>query len=259
MKEIKIKQEKNSRKIKATEKIFQNIESKDGDKTLFVYGKQVVMYLSSKQPESLKEIYLSKKIDPKIFSLLSKTNCPILRLDNKKAQALAKGGNHQGFLAKIIAPKPVLLKDIKQYSRLLVLCGISDVGNIGAIFRSAYCLGIEGIILCLSETLALDGVVRSSVGALLELPFYLCKNALDIINELKNEGICCYGADMNGEDIATCKDIRGKWALFLGSEGDGLGRKISLKLDKMVSIKLRNDFDSLNVSVTAGILIHRMY
>lgn len=252
-----IKQEKY--KGKSVEKISQAIKSEGDDKTLFVYGKQVVMYLALHQVEYLQEIYLSKEIDPKTFSFLSKTRRPILRLDNKKAQALARGGNHQGFLAKIFAPKPISLKDMKQYDKILVLCGISDVGNIGAIFRSAYCLGVEGIIICLSEVLAFEGIARSSVGALFELPFCLHKNTLDVINELKNKGIYCYGADINGEDIRNCGNIQGKWALFLGSEGEGLGRKISSKLDRIVSIKLKNDFDSLNVSVTAGILIHRMY
>lgn len=252
-----IKQEKH--KGKSVEKISQAIKFEGDDRTLFVYGKQVVMYLALHRVEYLKEIYLSKEIDSKTFSLLSKTRRPILRLDNKKAQALARGGNHQGFLAKISAPKPISLKDIKQYDKILVLCGISDIGNIGAIFRSAYCLGVQGIIICLSEVLAFEGIVRTSVGALFELPFCLHKNTLDVINEFKNEGIYCYGADMNGEDIRNCKNIEGKWALFLGSEGEGLGRKISSKLDRIVSIKLKNDFDSLNVSVTAGILIHRMY
>ncbi|MDO7252945.1 23S rRNA (guanosine(2251)-2'-O)-methyltransferase RlmB [Helicobacter cappadocius] len=224
---------------------------------MIVYGKQVVMYLLQYHPQKIEEIYLAKEIEPKLFSMMAKNNRVILRVDNKKAQALARGGNHQGFLAKIIPPTHTPIKDIKKFNRLLILCGITDVGNIGAIFRSAYCLGVEGIVLGLSESISYEGVLRSSVGAMLDIPFCISKNVLEIINELKNEGFCCYGADMKGENIQEVS-IKNKWALFLGNEGAGLNRKILSKLDKIVSIKIKNDFNSLNVSVAAGILINRM-
>lgn len=224
---------------------------------MIVYGKQVIMYLIENHPHQIEEIYLSKEVDSKLFSMIARDNRVILRLDNKKAQALAKGGNHQGFLAKITPPVQTSLKEIKKFDKLLVLCGITDVGNIGAIFRSAYCLGVQGIILGLSESISYEGVLRSSVGAMLDMPFCISKNVLDIINELKNEDFCCYGADMKGEDISQVS-VKNKWALFLGNESEGLNRKILSKLDKIVSIKIKNDFNSLNVSVAAGILINRM-
>ncbi|PAF54203.1 23S rRNA (guanosine(2251)-2'-O)-methyltransferase RlmB [Helicobacter sp. 13S00482-2] len=224
---------------------------------MIVYGKQVIMYLLEHHREKIQEIYLSKDIEPKLFSMIARNNQVILRLDNKKAQSLAKGGNHQGFLAKIIPPAQTPLKDIKKFDKLLVLCGITDVGNIGAIFRSAYCLGVDGIILGVSESISYEGVLRSSVGAMLDIPFCISKNILDIINELKNEDFFCYGADMRGENIQEV-NVKSKWALFLGNEGDGLNRKILSKLDKIVSVKIKSGFNSLNVSVAAGILINRM-
>ena len=139
--------------------------------------------------------------------------------------------------------------------RSVVLCGITDVGNIGSIIRSAYALGIDGIVLCGVKNIALEGVFRSSVGSFLHMPFCVVENALDVIATFKDVGIKCLGADMNGERIEECK-IDGKWALFLGSEGDGLGRKIMGKLDTILSIKMREGFHSLNVGVAAGILMY---
>ncbi|PAF42604.1 23S rRNA (guanosine(2251)-2'-O)-methyltransferase RlmB [Helicobacter sp. 11S03491-1] len=223
---------------------------------MIVYGKQVILYLAQHHPQKIEEIYLPKEIDSKLFSLLAKKH-PILRLDFKKAQAMARGGNHQGFLAKITPPEPILFKDIKKYNKLLVLCGVSDVGNIGAIFRSAYCLGIEGIVLSVLGNISYEGILRSSVGAMLDVPFCIHKNTLDIVHEFKNEGIYCYGACVDGEDVKNIS-TKQRWALFLGSEAEGLSKKILSKLDKIISIKIKTDFNSLNVSVAAGILINRM-
>ncbi|PAF47018.1 23S rRNA (guanosine(2251)-2'-O)-methyltransferase RlmB [Helicobacter sp. 12S02232-10] len=224
---------------------------------MIVYGKQIVLHLLERHSDLVEEIYLAKEIDTKTFAFIAKNNRRILRTDLKKAQAMARGGNHQGFLAKIIPPLPISLKEIKKYNKVLVLCGITDVGNIGAIFRTAYCLGVEAVVLGLSENFSYEGVIRASVGAMLDIPFCVCKNILDLINEFKNENIYCYGADIMGEDIKNIT-IQDKWALFLGSEGEGLNKKILSKLDKIVSIRMKGDFNSLNVSVAAGILINRM-
>ncbi|PAF52784.1 23S rRNA (guanosine(2251)-2'-O)-methyltransferase RlmB [Helicobacter sp. 13S00477-4] len=224
---------------------------------MIVYGKQVVLHLVESYPQYIEEIYLAKEVEPKIFSLIARDNRAIVRLDSKKAQAMSKGGNHQGFLARIVPPVSLAFKEIKKYNKILVLCGITDVGNIGAIFRTAYCLGIDGIVLSLCENFSYEGVLRSSVGSMFDMPFCVNKNVLDVINELKNENTYCYGADIRGENIKSIQ-IKDKWALFLGAEGEGLNKKILSKLDKIVRIEMKKDFNSLNVSVAAGILINRM-
>ncbi|PAF48050.1 23S rRNA (guanosine(2251)-2'-O)-methyltransferase RlmB [Helicobacter sp. 12S02634-8] len=224
---------------------------------MIVYGKQVVLHLLARHPQYLQTIYLAKEIDPKVFASIARSRVQILRTDTKKAQAMARGGNHQGFLAQITPPLPLSINDIKKHHKILVLCGITDVGNIGAIFRSAYCLGVEAIVLAMSENPPLEGIVRASVGAVFDMPFCVGKNILDIINELKNEGIFCYGADSSGGDVCGIGQ-KDKWALFLGNEGLGLSKKILSRLDTIVAIKMKKDFNSLNVSVAAGILINRM-
>lgn len=222
---------------------------------MIVFGKQSVLYILQHAPDIIEEIYFSKEIERGIFNQFARLKKPILKIDNKKAQALAKGGNHQGFFLKIRPPLSSSLADIKMMDRIVVLCGITDVGNIGSIIRSAYALGIDGIVLCGVKNIALEGVFRSSVGSLLHMPFCIIENALDVIATFKDVGIKCLGADMDGERIEECK-IDGKWALFLGSEGDGLGRKIMGKLDTILSIKMREGFHSLNVGVAAGILMY---
>ena len=113
------------------------------------------------------------------------------------------------------------------------------------------------MVLCGIKSFSIEGVLRSSVGAILHMPFCIYEDALSVINELKNEDITLYGADMSGEDIAHLK-AGDRWALFLGSEGKGLGGKILSKIDTIVSINMKSDFNSLNVAVAAGIFMHRI-
>lgn len=225
---------------------------------MIVYGKQILLYILQKCPERLEEVYLSKEIDKKLFSTLSHSGAKILRVDNKKAQAMAHGGNHQGFLARIRPVESVSKSEIFNSKTLLVLCGISDVGNIGSIFRSAYALGVEGIVIIGSLSVsAIEGGIRASSGAMLSLPFFTTSHPLELIHELKTKNITCYGADMGGEEISNIAPAQ-KWALFLGSEGEGLSGKIKQKMDKIISIEMKNEFNSLNVGVATGILVHRL-
>jgi len=104
---------------------------------MIVYGKRIAEYILANHSAKIQSIYLAKEIDKKQFSAFAKLNVPLLRVDSKKAQALAKGGNHQGYLLEIAPLIPLEFNAIKTMDFVLVLCGISDVGNIGALFRTA--------------------------------------------------------------------------------------------------------------------------
>lgn len=225
---------------------------------MIIYGKQVVLYAIQKNPKIIQELYVAKELEKALFNQLAKVGVKIIRVDSKKAQALARGGNHQGILAKIAPLRAGEKKELFAMKKLVVLCGISDVGNIGSIVRSAYALGVEGMVFCgeLSER-AMEGVIRSSAGAMLDFFFFCTPHCLELIHELKEAKFVCYGADMGGEEVSRIENNE-KWALFLGSEGEGLGKKIIQKMDKIISIEMKNNFDSLNVGVAAGILMHRL-
>ncbi|BCZ18804.1 23S rRNA methyltransferase NshR [Helicobacter sp. NHP19-012] len=221
---------------------------------MVVFGKQVVLHMLKNHPDKLQELYLAKDIDPKTFSLLRSAKAPILRLDFKKAQALAKGGNHQGFLAKVAPPTLSDLATLKTYDRLLVLCGLSDMGNVGALFRSVAALGFEGVVI--DRPLPFEGLVRASLGAIYGVPFCVCSNLLDAICELKGAGVVCCGAHLEGEDVRFV-DFAPRLALFLGAEGEGLSAKIIKKMDGLLHITMQGAKNSLNVSVAGAIIMDR--
>lgn len=227
---------------------------------MIIYGKQVVLYVLENHPQLIEEVFFAKEIDKKMFSKFLKLGKKIHKLDNQKAQALAKGGNHQGFFLKLSIYEYTDFNAIKDLNFVVVLDGLTDVGNIGAILRSAHSLGIDGVIASGVKTLKESGLIRTSSGAMLDIPFCKHSNSADVANELKHAGFALIGATMDGIDLKKYGKINkeDKVALFLGSEGEGLSNKVIRKLDLKVSINMQNDFDSLNVSVAAGILMYTL-
>ncbi len=224
---------------------------------MIIYGKQMVIYLLEKYPEKIEEVFLSKEIDKKLFSKIILNNIQIKKIDFKKAQALTRGGNHQGFIAKVKDLKFTPLKYVKNEKFILILAGLTDVGNIGAIIRSAYVLGVDAIVISMISNINIEGIVRTSAGAIFDMPIVFYKDINSVINELKQVGFFIYCADMNGDDVRKIK-FEDKKALILGSEGMGLSQKILKNCNKKVTIKMSREFDSLNVSAACAILCDRM-
>jgi len=222
---------------------------------MIVYGKRIFYYILENHRNIVKEIILSKKLDKKEFAKLQKFNIYIKIADNKKAQSLAKGGNHQGYFLDIdFTPKES--KNIRELNSVLILDNITDMGNIGAIVRTAYSFGIDTIIVTGINELKWESVIRMSAGAAIDMPILVIKNILDVINDLKTNKFLIVGADMNGKHSIDRKE---KVALIMGSEGEGLSKKVINKLDEVISIDMKRNFDSLNVSVAGGILMDRIF
>ncbi len=224
---------------------------------MIVYGKQIFLYLLKKHPNLIEEFYFTKELDKKLFAKVKSLGCQIKRVDSKKAQAMARGGNHQGFLLKVKDFQFSSIKDIKNSEFILVLSGITDVGNIGAIIRSAYALGVSSVIIGGISSINLGAVARTSVGAVFDMPILVQKDILSLLNEFKQVGFTIYCADMDGEDIRDI-EISSKRVLVLGSEGEGLSGKVLKNCQKKVMIKMQREFDSLNVSAASAILCDRM-
>jgi len=223
---------------------------------MIIYGKQVCLYALEHHPESVHTVYVAKKgvLPQKLFHQF---HDKIKFLEEKWAQSMSKGGNHQGILLEIDDFKTASLGDVKQSDFIVMLDGLTDVGNIGAIVRSAYALGADAIIATGVKQLNFSAIARTSSGALLDMPFVIVPNILDASNELKQVGFRFYGAAMDGTPVQEMT-FAPKRVLVMGSEGKGLSKKATGKLDEKVSIEMKHDFDSLNVSAAAAILIHRM-
>jgi len=223
---------------------------------MIIYGKQVCIYALEHYADKIKTVYVAKKgILPQ--ELFHTFHDKIKFLEEKWAQSMSSGGNHQGILLEIDDFEQSTLNEIKKGDFVVVLDGLTDVGNIGAIVRSCYALGVDAVIATGVKQLNFPAIMRTSSGALLDMPFMVKHNFLDLYNELKQVDFEFYGASMDGEAVETIKFSQRR-VLILGSEGKGISKKAKSKLDTMVSIEMKRAFNSLNVSAAAAILIHRM-
>jgi len=224
---------------------------------MIIYGKQPVYYLIEKHPHKVKTLFVSKELDKKEYSRLMRMDFELKRIPENAAQSMSKTGNHQGFLAEVDELDLYDLKELNDAKFVLVLAGITDVGNMGAIIRSAYALGVDAVIISGIKQFSAENIIRSSAGAAYDMPLVHVHNLYDVMNELKLDGFTLYGASMDGKDIRDVK-CDAKRALIMGSESEGMPARALKKLDMAVSIKMENEFDSLNVSVASAILMDRM-
>jgi 23S rRNA (guanosine2251-2'-O)-methyltransferase len=225
---------------------------------MLIYAKQPVYYVIEKYPNKIKTLYLAKELEKKEYSRLMKMGFEVKRIPQEAAQKMCKNANHQGFLAEVDDYELHPFNSFLNKDFILVLSNLTDVGNIGAIVRSAYALGVDGIVVSGLKNFSLEPVLRTSSGALFDMPLALEHNILDVLNDLKTSGFTIYGADMDGVDIRTVKVVEQRKVLVLSSEGEGLTSRVRSKLDEVVSIKMSHEFDSLNVSVAGAILMDRM-
>ncbi len=223
---------------------------------MIVYGKQVCLHALERHEEAIKTVYVAKKgILPQ--PLYDRYRDRITFLENRWAQSMSKGGNHQGILLEMAPFEEASQAQIKTGAFVLLLDGLTDTGNIGAIVRSAYALGVDGIIASGVRQLNFAAIARTSSGALFEMPFRIERNILDVMHELTQVGFRHYGASMEGEAVESVT-FAPQRTLVLGNEEKGISKKARRKLDMTVSIAMQRPFDSLNVSAAAAILIHRM-
>jgi len=223
---------------------------------MIIYGKQTCLYALQKHGEKVETVYLNKfSILPK--ALLKEFGSKIKTIENKWAQKLSHGGNHQGILIEMQEPQEPGLEKIKNEQFIVVLDGLTDVGNIGAIVRTAYAMGADAVIASGVSQLNTPAIVRTSSGAALDMPLLVIPNILDLLNELSQVGFSLYGADLEGNPLQDAK-FNSKRVLLLGSEGKGISKRAKQKLDELYRIEMKRDFDSLNVSAAAAIFIHRM-
>ena len=219
---------------------------------MIIYGKQLFLHLLNRHPQKFIRIILAKECEKEIFKKIAATGVKIERADAKKAQALARGGNHQGFLAEVEEFSFGDLASVKDDKFVPILYGLTDVGNIGAIMRSAYALGADSVIV-VANNLNMAGVVRASSGAAYELNVVKAADGLGVLNELKQSGFEIYAASAGGMSFKEL-ELGAKNALVMGNEEEGIPARALKKCDCAVSIKMREGWDSLNVSAAFAIL-----
>lgn len=173
--------------------------------------------------------------------------------------------NHQGLVAFASAYQystvEAMLEEAAAKNEdpfLILLDGVTDPHNLGAIIRSAECVGAHGVIVPERRSVGLTpAAVKASAGAVEHMKVARVVNLSRTIEELKEKNIWTYALDMDGEDYERV-NFKGGVALVVGSEGEGVSRLVVERCDQKVSLPMAGHIDSLNASVAAGIMMYRV-
>lgn len=198
-----------------------------------------------------------------IISTCRERNIPCVYTPQQRLNQMCRG-NHQGVVAYLSHIDYVTLDDIihsaqrKGEHPLIVVCdGITDVRNIGAIARSAYCCGAHGMVMPVkSGAMINEEAVKASAGTILNLPICREKSVMKCIEQLKLNGIRVIGADMHTDIYVHQVNLNEPVAFLLGDEGSGVSDVVLKECDVVIKVPMISAAESLNVSVAAGIILY---
>lgn len=182
--------------------------------------------------------------------------------EDRELDRLASNGKHQGFVCLAKAPELVPLKNIirrgkaKENPLVLILDGIEDPVNLGAILRSADAFSVDGVVIKNTGNVTLNATVaRVSTGAVAYVPVCGVPNLSQALSELKDAGYWIVSSDGSATQTYDQVDYRGPMGLVVGSEGFGISRLVLQRSDFIVKIPMTGHVNSLNASVATGILL----
>ena len=236
--------------------------------TYVIYGVMPVLEILRASAGRIRKIAVSNarsdQHTSEILDVAKRSGVPVNRLARSEiAELVPAGVNHQGIAAFVKTAEYASADDIIKKAEndpnamFLVLDGIEDPRNLGAILRTAECAGVTGIFLPERRAAGLtDTAVKSAAGAAALVDVAKVKNQNRLIEELKSKGIWVVGAAGDGELEYSEWDFCQKTAIVLGSEGKGLHRLTAEKCDILVKIPMSGRISSLNVSVAAGVLLY---
>lgn len=227
---------------------------------MLVYGRNVALeYL--KKSEKVKKIYLQEGFhDEKINLLIEKGNIQPKYLPKFELDRLANGV-HQGIILDVVdfsyTDYHKFIQDSESF--VVILDHLEDPHNLGAIIRTSEAAGVNGIIIPKDRGVTVNStVIKTSTGAIDNIPISLVTNLNQTISDLKKEGFWIVGTDMTNSTDYRKLDYSGKVALIIGNEGTGISRMVRESCDFMAEIPMYGKVNSLNASVAAGILIYEV-
>lgn len=202
-----------------------------------------------------------------LLELARAQNVLVRRAPRAELQRMAGGANHQGVIAQVGAARYADADELlaRLAARVgtdspplaLVLDGVEDPRNLGAILRTAVCAGADGVFVPERRAAGLtETVAKAAAGALEYLPVARAANLARLQEGLKERGVWCVGTAADAASDYTEWDWTSPCAVFLGGEGEGLRRLLRERCDALVRIPLRGPIESLNVSVAAGVILY---
>ncbi|MEZ2415191.1 23S rRNA (guanosine(2251)-2'-O)-methyltransferase RlmB [Muriicola sp. E247] len=230
-----------------------------------IYGIRAVMEaIESKEP--IDKVYIQKglkgHLSRELENLVRKEGIPASFVPLEKINKLSQN-NHQGVVATISPISFQTMESLidkvlaqKKDPLFLLLDGISDVRNLGAIIRTAECSGVDGIIMPKKGAAPITGdTVKTSAGAVFKIPIAKTDHIKDAVFYLKASGVMVVAATEKTNNLLYTLDLKGAVAVIMGAEDTGISPSILKESDHTAKLPLMGEIGSLNVSVACGIFL----
>ena len=240
-------------------------EVKEKDYEDVVSGRNAVLELL-KSDKDINKLYIERgEKHGSINEIIARANdkkVVIVEVSKQKLDSMANF--HQGVVAVVPPFNYCEVEDILDYAKsknedpfIIILDGIEDAHNLGAIIRTAETAGCHGIIIPKRRTVTVNSTVsKVSAGATSYVKVAIVNNLNETIRMLKDNGLWIIGTDGEASKYYYNQDFKGPIAIVIGSEGYGMGRLTKENVDLLVKIPMNGNITSLNASVSAGIVIY---
>ena len=233
-----------------------------------IYGIRAILEALQAGKE-IDRVYAQQGLQGSLFreleTALKKNNVRLTYVPKERLARLTRE-NHQGVIALL---SPIVYRDFKELidevvsgegtPLFLLLDGVSDVRNLGAIIRTASCTGVDGLILPDTGSAPINAdTVKTSAGAVFQLPVARCRHLKDAIFYLQASGIPVLGASEKAQKSIYETEVSGPQALLMGSEGSGISPALLKSCDASAKLPMQGPIASLNVSVACGVLLYEI-
>ena len=200
----------------------------------------------------------------KILGIAKERKIIVVEKDKKQMDEMAQEENHQGVIAIVPPFEYVEISDILEVAKernedpfVIVLDGIEDPHNLGSIIRTAETAGVHGVIIPKRRAVSVNSTVnKASAGAVEHMKIARVTNISDAIEELKKAGLWVCGTAVDTNKYYYNQDLTGALAIVIGNEGKGIGEKVRKNCDFLVKIPMKGKVQSLNASVSTGIVVY---
>lgn len=241
--------------------------TQNDNENIYIYGKRPVEEALQDEPERIEKIYVRNSTHDSqfknIFTLSSENRIPVSHVPGSKLFELVGSVNDQGIVALMSAisyrefGEWIDEVDTQQYPGILILDGIQDPHNLGAILRTAAAAGIHAVLVPKHGQAPVNATVfKTSAGTAGKIPIVRMGNTNQTIMKLKDAGFWIAGLDTEGNQPLWKLEVDRPLAFVMGSEGSGISQKTLEHCDYKLTIPMENSVESLNASVSAALVCY---
>ncbi len=231
----------------------------------YVYGRKPVEEALDNRAKKIDKIFVKNSISPNSYKALSETatqnNIPVSIVPDKKLLNLVGRVNHQGFVALLSQIEYIGFfewfetLDLRANPAVLLLDGIEDPHNLGAILRTAAAAGISAVIVPTQNQAPVNATVfKTSAGTAGRIPIIRVHDSSQGLKDLRMAGFSIVGLDAAADKDLWDTDFEGPTAFLIGNEGKGISKNLIKNCDELIKFPMEHDVESLNASVSAALI-----